>query len=178
MKRKTSSNNAMTSGLRKCGIALVIAVVVGSAAGCKKTDSAGGNAENDNGGETASTASPSPTAEATASDTTTPATAMFQGTWVNQNPTTANNTKLVITQNDSELKVHAWGKCSPTDCDWGEQSGGIVDGAGIVTWDQGFVIRKMKITLEGNNQLRSVTESVYSDSRPRRRSEEVFVKQS
>ncbi len=164
----------MTSGLRKCGIALVIAVVVGSAAGCKKTDSASGNAENDNAGETASTASPSPTATATG----TPATATFEGTWTNQDPSTANNTKLVITQNGSELKVHAWGKCTPTDCDWGEQSGGIVDDAGVVTWDQGFVIRKMKLTLEGNNQLRSVTESVYSDSRPRRKTEEVFVKQS
>ena len=179
MQRKTSGNNASASRLRKWGIVLALAVVVfGVGSSCKKKDSASENIENGNANETAGSASPSPTTEATASDTTTPATAMFQGTWVNQNPTTANNTKLVITQNDSELKVHAWGKCSPTDCDWGEQSGGIVDGAGVVTWDQGFVIRKMKLTLEGNNQLRSVTESVYSDSRPRRRSEEVFVKQS
>ena len=175
MQIKTSGNNACAIGLSKCGIVLALAVLVfvSASSSCKKKDSANENNENGNANETASTASPSPTA------TTTPtaAAATFQGTWVNQNPNTANNTRLVITQNDSELKVHAWGKCSPTDCDWGEESGGIVEDAGVVTWDQKFVIRKMKLTLQGNNELRSVTESVYSDNRPRRRSEEVFVKQ-
>jgi hypothetical protein len=176
VQRKTWSSNVSATGLRKWKIvlALAVAVVIGAGSSCKKTDSANENTENGNANETASSASPSPTDTATPA----PATATFQGTWVNQSPTTANNTKLVITQNDSELKVHAWGKCTPTDCDWGEQSGGIVDDVGVVTWDQGFVIRKMKLTLEGNNQLRSVTESVYNDNRPRRRSEEVFVKQS
>jgi hypothetical protein len=193
VQRKTSGNNVSASGLQKWGIVLALVVVFGIAgSACSKKDSASENTENGNANDTASTTSPSPTATDTATDTTTDtatntatntatdtsAPAKFQGTWVNKDPNTRGNTKLVITQNGPELQVHAWGKCHPADCDWGEQKGGIIDDVGVVTWDQKFVIRKMKLTLKGNNQLRAVTESVYNDKRPRRRSEEVFVKQS
>lgn len=158
---------------------LVLIAILGVVSCSKNDDSANAENQNSESTDTANaspspgTTSPSPTE--TASPTTT---ASFAGTWVSKDPNTRGNTKFVITQDDADVKVHAWGKCTPTDCDWGEQAGGIIDNAAVVTWDQKFVIRKMRLTLEGNNELRVVTESVYNDNRPRRRSEEVFVKQS
>lgn len=172
MARKTLQLNGMYKGL-----ALVLIAFLGIASCSKKEDSTNSENENTETSETADN-SPSPTATSPTETESPTTTASFQGTWTNKDQNTGGNTKLVITQNDSEVKVHAWGKCQPTDCDWGEQAGGIIDNAAVVTWDQKFVIRKMKLTLEGNNELRAVTESVYNDNRPRRRSEEVFVRQS
>jgi hypothetical protein len=48
----------------------------------------------------------------------------FTGTWVNTDTNTRGITKLVITTSptpadDPHITVHAWGKCHPSDCDWG-----------------------------------------------------------
>lgn len=44
----------------------------------------------------------------------------FVGTWRNTNPATPGVTQLVITWDGAHARVHAWGQCHPTDCDWGE----------------------------------------------------------
>lgn len=44
----------------------------------------------------------------------------FVGTWVNTNPNTRGITRLVVTSTGANtLSVQAFGKCHPTDCDWG-----------------------------------------------------------
>jgi hypothetical protein len=48
------------------------------------------------------------------------AVSQFTGTWKNTDPNTAGVTKLSITGNGNSLKMRAWGKCHPQDCDWGE----------------------------------------------------------
>ena len=125
--------------------------------------------------ETPDVASPLPTASAPKETPRSPVS--FHGNWVKKDPETVGITKLLITQNGSEVRVHAFGRCSPKDCDWGEESGGVVGNSVVITWDQGFVLRKMTLTLLGN-ELSSVVESVYNDNRPRQRSEEAFVKES
>ncbi len=114
-------------------------------------------------------ASPSPTA----SPSVAPA-APFAGKWVNTNPNTGGNTRFEITQNGTQLQVHAWGKCHPQDCDWGTQNGAVINGEGNVTWDEGYAIIKMVITLEGSNQIRVVSDTVFNDSRPRLHTDETF----
>jgi hypothetical protein len=156
-------------------LALAILVLIIVTASCKKRESANSNNE-DNSNQEASNASPSPGASAETPQPS-PATAAFDGTWVNKDTATRNIPRLIISQTGTEAKVHAFGKCSPKDCDWGEETGGIIDNSVVLTWDQKFVIRKMTLTLQGN-ELKCVTESVYNDNRPRRRTEEVFVKQS
>ena len=42
----------------------------------------------------------------------------FQGNWRNNDPATQGVTRLQI-QTSPNVTVHAWGKCSPTDCDNG-----------------------------------------------------------
>ena len=44
----------------------------------------------------------------------------FTGHWKNTDPNTRGITTLDITGNANALKMHAWGKCHPNDCDWGE----------------------------------------------------------
>jgi len=46
----------------------------------------------------------------------------FTGTWKNADPNTGGITKLTISGNANSLKMRAWGKCHPQDCDWGEVS--------------------------------------------------------
>ncbi len=44
----------------------------------------------------------------------------FAGTWKNMDANTGGITKLRIAIEGSEVRVNAWGKCHPEDCDWGE----------------------------------------------------------
>jgi hypothetical protein len=45
--------------------------------------------------------------------------AQFAGSWSNVDANTRGITNLDISIMDSNANVHAWGKCHPTDCDWG-----------------------------------------------------------
>jgi hypothetical protein len=102
----------------------------------------------------------------------------FQGRWVNVDPNTGGITRLQIRQNGTQLIVHAFGKCHPTDCDWGEEKGSVIANSGNVTWDQGFALVKMVITSQGQDQLKVVTDTVFNDNRKRMHEEYVFKKES
>jgi hypothetical protein len=45
--------------------------------------------------------------------------AQFAGDWNNVDPNTGGITKLSIAISGASANVHVWGKCHPTDCDWG-----------------------------------------------------------
>src|SRR5215470_19841436 len=47
----------------------------------------------------------------------------FAGTWKNVNPPGRGITRLHVRTEGESVWVHAWEKCNPTDCDWGEASG-------------------------------------------------------
>jgi hypothetical protein len=100
----------------------------------------------------------------------------FIGTWPNADLNNRGNTRMEIVKRGEQFFIHTWGSCSPTECDWGEQQLFVDGNTAQVTWDQGFVLRKMVITLEASNQLKVVTDSVYNDDRPRRQSTEMFNK--
>ncbi len=42
----------------------------------------------------------------------------FEGKWQNVDGNTGGLTALEISLAGDQVKVHAWGKCHPTDCDW------------------------------------------------------------
>ena len=46
----------------------------------------------------------------------------FAGDWTNVDTNTGRITSLNIGISGSSASVHAWGKCHPTDCDWGTVS--------------------------------------------------------
>ena len=56
-------------------------------------------------------------------------TSQFIGKFKNIDAATAGNTTLEITGGGSVVKVHAWGKCSPSDCDWGTVPGYVYSGS-------------------------------------------------
>src|SRR6266567_430289 len=45
------------------------------------------------------------------------------GTWTNPAPEGQNGiNKIEISSSGNQITLHAWGKCAPTDCDWGTQA--------------------------------------------------------
>ena len=47
----------------------------------------------------------------------------FSGTWKNTNPHARSITRLRVDVIGKQVTLHAWGKCSPVDCDWGSVDG-------------------------------------------------------
>jgi len=93
----------------------------------------------------------------------------FLGTWINVNPDTGGLTKLVIVQKGAGYTVRGFGKCHPTDCDWGIVNlhflGYSVTDTdfqwGMATWDHGFKTTTLIINLEGDKMI-AVTYDVFA----------------
>jgi hypothetical protein len=105
---QSSVNTTATANTNVTGTANVNASATGQAIG------------NVNSTATAKT-NASATANANATATVAPA-AQLSGNWVNDDSNTLGITKMTITNNGTNVTVHAFSKCSPTDCDWGTQS--------------------------------------------------------
>jgi hypothetical protein len=93
----------------------------------------------------------------------------MQGAWVNVDSATRGITRADVTVGccDQILNgvphcsppdsVHLFGRCHPTDCDWGTRSGHLQNNSGTrldLTYDQGFAIRTVRITPLSGNRLR------------------------
>ena len=104
-----------------------------------------------------------------------PAPAGISGDWKNDNPQTRGITRLEVRQSGDLVAVHAWGACSPHDCDWGSTNGPVQGQSASVTWDQGFVLRKMTLVADGE-RLRMALDSVYRDNRQPQNGVEYFVR--
>jgi len=90
------------------------------------------------------------------------------GDWVNENPSTGNNTRDVISVDGSAVSVHAWGACSPTDCDWGPTTGDtsrwLSNQEITAVWDQGFAISTQTITFLAGDRLRITTHYDFTEA--------------
>jgi len=99
----------------------------------------------------------------------------FSGTWKNTDPNTGGITTLKIREDGPKLKVHAWGKCHPKDCDWGEKNA-VAYGATassniqssvraiIVNFKTGFSKTILIIKKDGSNKLRAEVYTYFTDS--------------
>lgn len=74
-----------------------------------------------------------------------PAVETWLGEWINTDANTRSTTKLKIHRVDGKLVAQGFGKCHPTDCDWGTTPLYLsvgTDGAeaviGLASWDHGF----------------------------------------
>jgi hypothetical protein len=93
---------------------------------------------------------------------------MFLGLWVNQSLETQNITRLEIRPEGDELLVHAWGKCHPEDCDWGEEATAVADaydGTLTIVWDHGFAIEKQELSMFREDYLKLLGHKDYLDDR-------------
>jgi hypothetical protein len=99
----------------------------------------------------------------------------LSGDWRNDNPQTRGITRLEVRRKGDLVVVHAWGACSPQDCDWGTEKAALSQESATVSWDQGFVRRNMTLVPDAG-RLRMLLDSVYRDNRPPQHGVEYFVK--
>jgi len=71
------------------------------------------------------------------------------GEWINVDPNTQSITRIVIVKNDSSLTVHVWGKCEPTDCDWGAVSVPYQGQPFVAVYTFTFAVKTLTMTLQG-----------------------------
>jgi hypothetical protein len=86
--------------------------------------------------------------------------------WRNINPS-GNITRIDVHIDQGRVVVHTWGRCLPTDCDWGEVSTPISDGDdGVLalTWNAGYALRDMECRLLGDGRLESWTHTHFLDN--------------
>ncbi|HET7613334.1 MAG TPA: hypothetical protein VFK26_05365 [Gemmatimonadaceae bacterium] len=74
---------------------------------------------------------------------------VLQGSWQNENTVDPNLTSLNVFVDGSFVGVQAFGRCLPTDCDWGVATANTTDwntkqSLGVF-WDQGFATRTMLV---------------------------------
>ncbi|MBW2044701.1 MAG: hypothetical protein JRI96_07415 [Deltaproteobacteria bacterium] len=88
----------------------------------------------------------------------------YVGPWMNEDANTRSITRVEI-RNEF---IHMWGKCHPTDCDWGENSYSVSGNELHCVWDQGFCIRNQIISLLPDGRLKVITDVHYLDARKRK----------
>lgn len=84
------------------------------------------------------------------------------GGWVNEDQDTRDMSKFVIAQNNGNgtapLRVKAYGACTPTDCDWGQEPMHLVGSSisdetpyrAVARWDHGFSTAFIVTRLQGS----------------------------
>jgi hypothetical protein len=108
----------------------------------------------------------------------------FVGNWQNVDHNTRGVTRLVI--HKSPLKVHAWGKCHPQDCDWGEVDGyayapnvsaSVETSAEAVTavFTTGFSNTLMVLRADGANRLKAEVYTRFTDNSNRSNYTDTYI---
>jgi hypothetical protein len=96
---------------------------------------------------------------------------IFSGSWHNEDRHTRGLTHLDIYNRGDQIFVHAWGKCHPRDCDWGQSRAARSANKLIVRWDTRSARKVMTIKGEDRDRhgefrrLRVKIKSVYFDGR-------------
>ena len=89
----------------------------------------------------------------------------FTDNWVNVDSLTGGMRRLIIErESDTSVTFHGYGKCSPSDCDWGPITVPFTPPATEGTYDFGFV--KTKITIERAADDRRLDITVFNDYAP------------
>lgn len=104
----------------------------------------------------------------------------FAGTWKNTDPNTSGLTKIIAETNGTP-SIHAYGQCSPTDCDWGTATAIVlppmVPYEYAVIYKDAAAKRCLYIDLDCNDtKMTVVMTSDYHDSRPTRTDTYTFRK--
>jgi hypothetical protein len=99
-----------------------------------------------------------------------PNTDAWTGLWVNGDPNTRSITRVQILGTGSTFSIQVWGKCEPTDCDWGIQKATIDQKAAVdletpftLTWNQDFAARTQRLTFLSDGRLRVTTNTHFTD---------------
>jgi len=100
-------------------------------------------------------------------NTCAPGASQFIGHWENEDPNTGGITRVEIRSDVSTIFVHMWGKCHPTDCDWGEETTAISDandGVLSITWTFSFAVNTQQLTVLSDGRLRVTGHVHFTDN--------------
>jgi peroxiredoxin/outer membrane lipoprotein-sorting protein len=87
------------------------------------------------------------------------------GNWDNQDQSTGGITHVAIDKDKGgQVRVHAWGKCEPMDCDWGVTAVNSSNGLATSNFDHGFATTAMDFVLLPDGRLLVVYKANYKDS--------------
>ena len=100
------------------------------------------------------------------------------GEWTNKDFATRDITRIQIRQEGGKFVVHAWGRCQPHECDWGDATADVNDAGLSVLWKQGFCVRTQVLSLLADGSLVVATQTAYTDdsTRPDRDTKDTFAK--
>lgn len=96
------------------------------------------------------------------------------GTWKNVDVNTGSVTRVVVTNNST--KVQCFGKCSPSDCDWGTVNLTPNGTKYKAVFDSNVATRNLDFELLSNGQLKVNMKSVFKDNRPTQNTTLTFKK--
>jgi hypothetical protein len=104
----------------------------------------------------------------------------FVGDWCNKDFETQGVTRVHIQQKGTKLIAHMWGRCYPTECDWGKAIGATEEGSKVLplAWKMDFMIETQKLTVlvDGGLELVSHTHFTDKSGRPDYDSKYTFAK--
>jgi hypothetical protein len=111
-----------------------------------------------------------------------------EGSWVNTDPNTRSITRVQVKMvdcndtntNNPEYRVHLYGACHPSNCDWGSVSGRrLKTGEIYAFYDQGFAKRDVFIRMSKYRagQLWVAVRTTFTDGRSPYDSQDWFTKQ-
>jgi len=105
----------------------------------------------------------------------------FVGYWINDDITTNTLTKIFISISGDNLIAEAFGKCLPTDCDWGTtttKTSNASDGVIELTWVFSFATNNLTIKLIEKNHAEVISKTHFTDNSGRQDYEikETFTK--
>lgn len=110
------------------------------------------------------------------------AAAPFLGEWINKDSETRGITRVSLKMANTGMMAQMWGKCQPSDCDWGlvraTPEAPDQDGPSFkVIWEHGFkaVIQTLRIDDDGRLRVSSVTHYTDKSGRKDRVEEEIFI---
>jgi len=94
------------------------------------------------------------------------------GVWANENERTSGITRVEIRSRWPGIEVKMWGRCHPTDCDWGSpysnDRSGVASGQMSLVWRPGFALKNQELKLLPDGRLEIVTHTHFTDNSRRR----------
>jgi len=108
----------------------------------------------------------------------TPEASSFVGDWTNKDFQTRDITRVHIRLDGGHVVVHVWGRCHPTECDWGDATATAKGQTLSLTWNQGFATKTQDLTLLADGSLQVVGHRHFTDNSGRKDSDSknIFAK--
>jgi TonB family protein len=75
------------------------------------------------------------------------------GNWSNEDSEAVGVTTVAIRRENDRTLVHAWARCYPADCDWGEVESKLRDEIATATWNLTSATETMQLVLQADGRL-------------------------